>query len=75
MCVCVCVITENALIIVICVNYSPRSYWLYNGHFPENASKMLESFDPQLQKNVIEEKSSVEKSGALAPATTHYNSL
>ena len=45
---------------------SVRAFWHYHAHFPTNASRMLDSFSPQLAKYVNEEKAILEREASEA---------
>ena len=53
----------------------PRAFWLYNTHLPNNASRMLDSFDPQLQKHINDAKGDGGRSITLPPSGTKYSSM
>ncbi len=52
-----------------------RAFWLYNTHLPDNATKMLDSFDPQTQKHVNDAKGGGGRSITLPPSGTKYSSM
>ncbi|XP_064397669.1 CLIP-associating protein 1-B-like [Halichondria panicea] len=54
---------------------SRQAFWLYNTHLPNNASRMLDSFDPQLQKHINDAKGDGGRSITLPPSGTKYSSM
>lgn len=47
-----------------------RAFWGYHAHFPSNANRMLDTFDPQLVKYVNDERVLLEKEANGTAATT-----
>ena len=47
-----------------------RAFWGYHTHFPSNANRMLDTFDPQLVKYVNDERALLEKEANGTATTT-----